>query len=259
LYDLCGILDKGGILRFAHLGPNAFRTNGVFGTRVLRVRWVSLAAMLATAAANPDSLEIGLDEAASYSQVMIVVNECLDQQDTNNPESSDPPRQNDDGVCMRVCYCFQTTKYKYCDEGHYITHPGLTYAALHRLFELLDEAYSGESFFNQQLQKTDDATQCSICLELLASYPAAMLPCAHIFHSACAGQALADQALWSECRGPTSKSQLVSVATNGLSTAMGAFMGSEACNNSDTFWSMKNGSKLSAVAARIRHIRAEDP
>jgi len=126
------------------------------------------------------------------------------------------------------------------------------------LVSLLDKAKRSLQFYEQQLgqlQSSETAErECSVCLEPMSDLStAAILPCSHIFHMHCVRDVLARIPNCPECRAPLQPSQISSVVMElkkpepqPVQRAM------------SRAWK-RHGSKLNAVAAKLKEIRQSDP
>jgi len=127
---------------------------------------------------------------------------------------------------------------------------------------LLDAAFRSKDFFDWQLQGLSGQAgevqhTCSICLDEGGSLGSlAILPCAHVFHTACVWAAVRQNEVCPECRAPVTRHQVKSVvmelAPSDSSTAL-----ARAAELSPEL--QAHGSKLNAVAQCLRRIHGEDP
>ena len=135
-------------------------------------------------------------------------------------------------------------------------------SGLSKLVALLEDAHRSLQFYTQQLnsltrQEDDEETACSICLESTRQIgTAAILPCSHVFHAECIRAALAQNPLCPECRTPVERSQISSMVME-LRPPEPKPEGPPAPHMSMAW--KRNGSKLNAVAERLRTIRRQDP
>ncbi|CAK0856676.1 unnamed protein product [Prorocentrum cordatum] len=94
---------------------------------------------------------------------------------------------------------------------------------------------------------TEGSPECSVCLEPLSPAGAAVLPCAHAFHTGCCFALLAGQGPGAcpACRAPFGRADVAPV---------GAAEGPAPCREAEL-----HGSKLAAVGQVLRKIQGEDP
>ncbi|CAE7278238.1 Hltf [Symbiodinium sp. CCMP2456] len=126
------------------------------------------------------------------------------------------------------------------------------------LVSLLDKAQRSLQFYEQQLGQLQSSErserECSICLEPMNDLStAAILPCSHVFHMHCVRDVLARIPNCPECRAPLQPSRISSVVMElkkpepqPVQRAM------------SRAWK-RHGSKLNAVAAKLKEIRQSDP
>ena len=142
----------------------------------------------------------------------------------------------------------------------------LTKAFLNGILELvslLDRGQRSVQFYEQQLrtlqqgsEKEQGCSECSICLDPMSDLTCtAILPCSHLFHMQCVREALARTPHCPECRAPLRLSEISSVvmelkSPEPLPPTPQAPM--------TRAWK-RHGSKLNAVAAKLKQIREQDP
>eukprot|EP00746_Dinoflagellata_sp_MGD_P001530 gnl/MRDRNA2_/MRDRNA2_102897_c0_seq1.p1 gnl/MRDRNA2_/MRDRNA2_102897_c0~~gnl/MRDRNA2_/MRDRNA2_102897_c0_seq1.p1 ORF type:complete len:1184 (+),score=191.76 gnl/MRDRNA2_/MRDRNA2_102897_c0_seq1:98-3649(+) len=137
-------------------------------------------------------------------------------------------------------------------------------SGLSELVTLLDKAYRSLQFYNQQLstltkQEADHANECSICLESTSDIQTmAIIPCSHVFHAECIREVLASNPYCPECRAPVNMSHVSSVVME-LKPPEPQIDGIPGPSRIISVAWKKNGSKLNAVAKRLRDIRRQDP
>eukprot|EP00929_Paragymnodinium_shiwhaense_P064962 TRINITY_DN32616_c0_g1_i3.p1 TRINITY_DN32616_c0_g1~~TRINITY_DN32616_c0_g1_i3.p1 ORF type:complete len:1241 (+),score=264.55 TRINITY_DN32616_c0_g1_i3:81-3803(+) len=142
------------------------------------------------------------------------------------------------------------------------------FRGLAELVGLLDRAHRSLEFYEKQVNSIaapdgsgeQDYHECSICLEDCSNpNTTAILPCSHVYHTACIRPCLEASPYCPECRLPVQKTQISSLVmelkppepTPAPAEAAPAVAMSRA-------WK-QHGSKLNAIAHRLRQIRAEDP
>merc|ERR1712232_3342 len=86
----------------------------------------------------------------------------------------------------------------------------------------------------------------------------AILPCSHVFHAECVRAVLAKSPHCPECRTPVEKAHVKSVVME-LKPPEPKLEDSTASLKEMSLAWKQNGSKLNAVAARLREIRGQDP
>jgi len=142
-------------------------------------------------------------------------------------------------------------------------------ASLAQLVRLLDEAHTSLRFWEQQLRSVNigasgsaDRT-CVICLEEDCSLSSlAILPCAHIFHLHCLKACLAANPACPHCRRPSALREVSQLQVEAEPTVVEDAMDDEdegAPGSRLSAADRAHGSKLSAVARRLKRLRAEDP
>jgi len=135
---------------------------------------------------------------------------------------------------------------------------------LSELASLLDKAHRSLEFYTQQLSNLTREgvgieNKCSICLEDTSDIASmAILPCSHVFHSECIRAALAINAFCPECRTPVAMSHVSSVVMELKPPEPQAVETAGPSISMSPAWK-QNGSKLNAVANRLRQIRENDP
>jgi len=125
---------------------------------------------------------------------------------------------------------------------------------------LLDKAHRSLQFYRQQLKQLTGShageQECSICLESKGDLSTmAILPCSHVFHVSCIRACLRLQPHCPECRAPLEASQISSVVMELKSPEPEP---KPAKPSKLTQAWKRHGSKLNAVAAKLREIRAQD-
>lgn len=125
---------------------------------------------------------------------------------------------------------------------------------------LLDKAHRSLQFYGQQLKQLTGShageQECSICLESKGDLSTmAILPCSHVFHVSCIRACLRLQPHCPECRAPLEASQISSVVMELRSPEPEP---KPAKPSKLTQAWKRHGSKLNAVAAKLREIRAQD-
>ncbi|OLQ03141.1 DNA repair protein RAD5 [Symbiodinium microadriaticum] len=130
------------------------------------------------------------------------------------------------------------------------------------LMKLLDKAHRSVQFYEQQLkqlscaQGTAEEHECSICLESGSDLGAwSILPCSHIFHTECIREALQKVPLCPECRAPIKPSEIASVVME-LREPVPVELPRDP--EMSQAWK-RHGSKLNAVARRLKEIRRQSP
>lgn len=129
-----------------------------------------------------------------------------------------------------------------------------------RLVALLSEARRSHDFYVRQLQLlTREARsagleeECSICLGALDNLETlAILPCSHAFHEACARSCLQRNPVCPECRAPATTSQVTPLVLELEALSAPPQAAPEESQ------ALAHGSKLHAVASRLRAICASD-
>ncbi|CAE7513671.1 RAD5 [Symbiodinium sp. CCMP2456] len=132
------------------------------------------------------------------------------------------------------------------------------------LMKLLDKAHRSVQFYEQQLkqlscaQGTAEEHECSICLESASDLGAwSILPCSHIFHTACIREVLQKSPLCPECRAPIKPSEIASVVME-LREPVPVEPQLPPDPEMSQAWK-RHGSKLNAVARRLKEIRRKSP
>jgi len=132
-----------------------------------------------------------------------------------------------------------------------------------QLATLLDRAHRSLQFYTQQVSNLtregmETEEECSICLEGTSDISRmAILPCSHVFHTECIHAVLSNNPLCPECRRPVQKSQISSVVMELKSPESERAEASSPSKNMSQAWKT-HGSKLNAVAHKLRVIREED-
>eukprot|EP00928_Gymnodinium_smaydae_P068913 TRINITY_DN5220_c2_g3_i2.p1 TRINITY_DN5220_c2_g3~~TRINITY_DN5220_c2_g3_i2.p1 ORF type:complete len:1184 (-),score=141.99 TRINITY_DN5220_c2_g3_i2:148-3699(-) len=135
---------------------------------------------------------------------------------------------------------------------------------LSELVTQLDKAHRSLQFYTQQLNSLtthegDEEIECSICLESASDIQTmAILPCSHVFHVACIREVLASNPCCPECRTPVQVSHVSSVVMELKPPEPKPDRACQASKGMSAAWK-QNGSKLNAVAKRLREIRRLDP
>eukprot|EP00439_Symbiodinium_sp_Y106_P013106 s1988_g1.t3 len=132
------------------------------------------------------------------------------------------------------------------------------------LMKLLDKAHRSVQFYEQQLkqlssaQGTAEEHECSICLESASDLGAwSILPCSHIFHTACIREVLQKNPFCPECRAPLKLSEIASVV---MELREPEPVQPQLPRDPDMSQAWKrHGSKLNAVARRLKEIRRQSP
>jgi len=128
---------------------------------------------------------------------------------------------------------------------------------------LLDAALRSRDFFDWQLQGLSAQGEharheCSICMEGAGSLGSlAILPCAHVFHTACIWAAVRSKPACPECRAPVTCHQVGSVIME-LAPPDSKAAASARAEALPPPQLRAHGSKLSAVACRLLRIRSDD-
>lgn len=129
--------------------------------------------------------------------------------------------------------------------------------AADKLSELLDVAQRNKNFYDAQVRCMTSANfteDCSICMEPLGGAELVTLcPCSHYFHTGCAHKAVKSSSACPICRRPTQLAEL-----SPMSEEL-APLQTETTDAHMSFAHKKHGSKLNAIASRLRKIRCSDP
>jgi len=135
-------------------------------------------------------------------------------------------------------------------------------AGLSELVTVLDKAHRSLQFYNSQLntlahQADEEETECSVCLESMCDLSkTCILPCSHVFHTECCRAVLTKNPHCPECRAPVERAHIKSVV---MELKPPEPKDEAAAPKEMSMAWKKNGSKLNAVAARLREIRRQDP
>lgn len=133
--------------------------------------------------------------------------------------------------------------------------------ALPRLAGLLNDACRSLQFYRAQLRGVTGGSreeeECPVCLEPMSEIKnLAILPCAHIFHTACARAVLQQQQKCPNCQQPVQLKEISAMVME-LQAPQPAPAAPPAAELTPVL--RAHGSKLNAVAQRLRAIRREDP
>ena len=129
------------------------------------------------------------------------------------------------------------------------------------LVNVLNKAHRSLQFYGQQLKQLSNSAMsastehaCSICLDSAHDLGTmAILPCSHVFHTHCIRAVLKRMPYCPECRAELDASQISSVVME-LKSPEARPQPSQL----PPAWK-RHGSKLNAIAKKIREIRQEDP
>ncbi|CAE8660588.1 unnamed protein product [Polarella glacialis] len=130
-------------------------------------------------------------------------------------------------------------------------------AGLACLANFLDAAHRSFQFYEAQMRgicgnEGASTEECSICLdEMDDPRSLALLPCAHVFHSSCLRDVIAQRSKCPHCNLRVEAREVASVVME-----LGA---QKSARQELTPLQRAHGSKLNAVADRLRQIRQEDP
>eukprot|EP00930_Biecheleria_cincta_P048911 TRINITY_DN34167_c0_g1_i1.p1 TRINITY_DN34167_c0_g1~~TRINITY_DN34167_c0_g1_i1.p1 ORF type:complete len:995 (-),score=165.18 TRINITY_DN34167_c0_g1_i1:327-3272(-) len=136
-------------------------------------------------------------------------------------------------------------------------------SAVSNVIRMLDAAHKSLQFYEAQLRGLSQAVEeeCAICLESMSEVRAvALLPCSHMFHTACVRAVLQQQQRCPHCNSKVEVRQLASAvmelqAPQETSTSSA----SSSQRIKDLSPALRaHGSKLNAIAERLRQIRRDD-
>jgi len=124
----------------------------------------------------------------------------------------------------------------------------------------LDEACRSLDFYKAQLRGVMGGSQeeeCAICLEPMNEIKnLTLLPCAHIFHTSCIKASLQQQQKCPHCQSPAQLREMTAMVME-VRAREPAPVASRTAELPAVL--RAHGSKLNAIAARLRAIRCEDP
>lgn len=153
----------------------------------------------------------------------------------------------DSSLCSRVCKPGSACK--------------ALLVAANRLPALLDEAQRNENFYHAQVKcmtskNFTETDECTICMDNFCSAESVtLLPCAHYFHTGCAHEALRRTGSCPMCRRKTSSQELSSMGKELAPDEIEPTPADAPMSSAHR----KHGSKLNALANRLRLIKAADP